>query len=92
MTYEEALGYLSSMQRFGIKPGLSRVEALALELGNPERRMKHLHIAGTNGKGSVAAMAESVLRQAGIKTGLFTSPPLPIRGEDQGLRQADKRR
>lgn len=76
MTYEEALGYLSSMQRFGIKPGLSRVEALALELGNPERRMKHLHIAGTNGKGSVAAMTESVLRQAGIKTGLFTSPHL----------------
>lgn len=76
MTYEQALGYLSSMQRFGIKPGLSRVGVLALELGNPQERMKHLHIAGTNGKGSVAAMAESVLRQAGIITGLFTSPHL----------------
>lgn len=76
MSYEDAIFYLSSMQRFGIKPGLLRTDMLSLALGRPERSMSHLHIAGTNGKGSVAVMCESVIRQAGIRTGLFTSPHL----------------
>jgi len=81
MTYCEAISYLGSMQRFGIKPGLLRTGSLCLALGRPERSMGHLHIAGTNGKGSVAVMCESVIRQAGIKTGLFTSPHLSDYGE-----------
>lgn len=76
MRYEDALSYLREHMRFGIKPGLLRTRALLSELGNPERRMRFLHIAGTNGKGSVAAMAESALRSCGIRTGLFTSPHL----------------
>lgn len=76
MKYEAAVGYLSSLTRFGIKPGLERTEALLEAMGNPERRMAHIHIAGTNGKGSVAAMLESALRDAGLTTGLFTSPHL----------------
>lgn len=76
MTYEDAISYLGSMQRFGIKPGLMRTDMLSLALKRPERSMNHLHIAGTNGKGSVAVMCESVIRQAGISTGLFTSPHL----------------
>lgn len=81
MTYEEAMGYLSSMTRFGIKPGLERVLAISLELGRPERAMRHLHVAGTNGKGSVATLSDSIFRASGIKTGLFTSPHLSYYGE-----------
>ena len=76
MQYEEAMSYLASASRFGIKPGLARTSALAAALGNPERHMRFVHIAGTNGKGSVSVMVESAIRQAGIRTGLFTSPHL----------------
>lgn len=76
MRYEDALSFLHEHMRFGIKPGLLRTKALLSEVGNPERSMRFLHIAGTNGKGSVAAMAESALRGCGIRTGLFTSPHL----------------
>lgn len=76
MTYEEALAFLTAHMRFGIKPGLLRTSALLGELGNPEKEMRYLHIGGTNGKGSVAAMVESALRHSGIRTGLFTSPHL----------------
>ncbi len=76
MRYEEALSFLHEHMRFGIKPGLLRTKALLSEMGNPERGMRFLHIAGTNGKGSVAAMTEAMLRGCGISTGLFTSPHL----------------
>jgi dihydrofolate synthase/folylpolyglutamate synthase len=76
MKYDAAVGYLSSLTRFGMKPGLERTEALLKAMGNPEHRMAHIHIAGTNGKGSVASMLESTLREAGHTTGLFTSPHL----------------
>ena len=74
MTYSEALDYISSVERFGSRPGLSRVKELLEKLGEPQRGMKFVHIAGTNGKGSCAAMLASVLKAAGYKTGLFTSP------------------
>ncbi|MDR0671462.1 MAG: bifunctional folylpolyglutamate synthase/dihydrofolate synthase [Oscillospiraceae bacterium] len=74
MTYEEALDYLHKVQRFGSKPGLQRVEALLAALGHPELSLRFVHVAGTNGKGSTAAMTESVLRAAGYRTGLFVSP------------------
>lgn len=60
----------------GIEPGLEVVTALIEELGNPQRDLKVIHVAGTNGKGSVCAMIESVLRASNLKTGLYTSPHL----------------
>ncbi len=60
----------------GIKPGLEVISALLEELGNPHQRLAVIHVAGTNGKGSVCAMLESVLRATGFKTGLYTSPHL----------------
>jgi dihydrofolate synthase/folylpolyglutamate synthase len=60
----------------GIKPGLEVIEALMQTLGNPHRNLAIIHVAGTNGKGSVCAMLESVLRASGFKTGLYTSPHL----------------
>lgn len=76
MTYKEALDYINSTERFGSRPGLSRVIELLAKLGDPHKGMKFVHIAGTNGKGSCAAMTASVLKTAGYKTGLFTSPYL----------------
>lgn len=76
MTYREAIGFLESLQMFGAKPGLERARRLAAALGNPQDRLRFIHVAGTNGKGSTCAMLESIYRQAGLKTGLFTSPHL----------------
>ena len=74
MTYKEALDYISFVERFGSRPGLSRIGELLERLGSPHKGMKFVHIAGTNGKGSCAAMTAGVLKAAGYKTGLFTSP------------------
>ena len=74
MTYKEALDYIHSVERFGSRPGLSRITELLEKLGEPHKDMKFVHIAGTNGKGSCAAMCASILKTAGYKTGLFTSP------------------
>lgn len=76
MDYQEALAYLDSVRWFGSKPGLERVRALLEKLGDPQKALKTVHIAGTNGKGSCAAMAASVLKAAGYRTGLYTSPYL----------------
>lgn len=62
--------------RFSGKPGLHRIRALCAALGNPQKGLKFVHLAGTNGKGSTAAMLAAVLQQAGYRTGLFTSPYL----------------
>ena len=74
MTYEQALDFIHSRIHLGTRKGLFRMEGLMEKLGNPEKRMKFVHIAGSNGKGSTATMCESVLRHAGYKTGLFLSP------------------
>ncbi len=71
-----ALGYLYALQYRGIKAGLKNITALLDGLGHPERRFPTVHIAGTNGKGSTAAMIASVLTAAGYRTGLYTSPHL----------------
>ncbi|MCL2083079.1 MAG: bifunctional folylpolyglutamate synthase/dihydrofolate synthase [Oscillospiraceae bacterium] len=76
MTYQQSLDYIHSLQKFGSKPGLERIRRLTDKMGNPEKKLKFVHITGTNGKGSTAVMAESVLRSAGYKTGLFISPYL----------------
>ncbi|MGX8692567.1 MAG: bifunctional folylpolyglutamate synthase/dihydrofolate synthase [Clostridia bacterium] len=76
MTYQEAIEYINGVRWLGSKPGLSRITELLERLGRPQDRLKFVHIAGTNGKGSCAAMTASVLRAAGFRTGLFTSPYL----------------
>ncbi|MBI2400427.1 MAG: bifunctional folylpolyglutamate synthase/dihydrofolate synthase, partial [Deltaproteobacteria bacterium] len=70
------IDYLYSLERHGIKPGLERVSALFTALGNPQDSFKSIHVAGTNGKGSVCSMTASVLIDAGFRTGLYTSPHL----------------
>lgn len=67
---------LFAKRQLGIKLGLDTMQALAEQLGNPQNNLSFIHIAGTNGKGSTAAMLESILRHAGFKVGLFTSPHL----------------
>lgn len=76
MTYAEALEFLHSLRPLGQVLGLDVMRALADRLGNPERQLRFIHIAGTNGKGSVAAMCHSVLTEAGYRCGLYTSPHL----------------
>ncbi len=76
MNPAEALAWLHSMQQFGIKLGLDNPRALLALLGHPEREVRCLHVAGTNGKGSVCALLDAVLRAAGHRTGLYTSPHL----------------
>ncbi|MDO5444099.1 MAG: folylpolyglutamate synthase/dihydrofolate synthase family protein [Eubacteriales bacterium] len=74
MTYEKAIEYINSTEWFGSKLGLERINELMDRLGNPQDKLKFVHIAGTNGKGSCSAMLASVLKAAGYKTGLYTSP------------------
>ncbi len=76
MTYEEALTYIHSVSWRGRKPGLERIRVLCDLLGNPQKKLHFIHVAGTNGKGSVSAMTDSILRAAGLKVGLYTSPYL----------------
>ena len=76
MTYEESLGWLYSTQQFGIKLGLDNIRRVLKALGDPHEQLSVLHVAGTNGKGSVCAMLEAILRAADYKTGLYTSPHL----------------
>ena len=74
MNYEQALEYIHAVQWAGHKPGLSRTRTLLAALGDPQRQLRFVHIAGTNGKGSTAAMMASCLRKAGYRVGLYTSP------------------
>ena len=74
MTYQEALAYIHAVHWQGHKPGLARTRALLAALGDPHKQLRFVHVAGTNGKGSTAAMLDSCLRAAGYRTGLFTSP------------------
>ncbi|GHV32981.1 bifunctional folylpolyglutamate synthase/dihydrofolate synthase [Clostridia bacterium] len=70
----EAVNYLNSVDFRGSRLGLDRLSELLSKLGEPQKRLKFIHVAGTNGKGSTCAMLASILRQAGYKTGLYTSP------------------
>lgn len=74
MTYDNALEYIHSFLKFGSKPGLERILALLDELGNPQKNLRIVHVAGTNGKGSTSTMLSNIFRADGKKTGLFTSP------------------
>ncbi|MSR66329.1 MAG: bifunctional folylpolyglutamate synthase/dihydrofolate synthase [Pedosphaera sp.] len=76
MTYSEAIQFLGELQIFGARFGLENIRRLAGLMGNPQDRLRFIHVAGTNGKGSTCAMLESIYRQAGLRVGLFTSPHL----------------
>jgi dihydrofolate synthase / folylpolyglutamate synthase len=76
MTYAEAVQFLYGLRLFGAKFGLENTFQLAALAGNPQERLRFIHVAGTNGKGSTCAMLESIYRAAGLRTGLFTSPHL----------------
>src|SRR5215468_1311907 len=81
MTYAEAIQFLYSLRWFGTKLGLANTFKLAGLAGNPQRDLRFIHVAGTNGKGSTCAMLESIYRAAGLRVGLFTSPHLVSFGE-----------
>lgn len=76
MTYEQCLKEMYSLRRFGIKLGLDIIENILNSLENPQRTFSSIHVAGTNGKGSIAASLAAILKDAGYKTGLYTSPHL----------------
>jgi dihydrofolate synthase/folylpolyglutamate synthase len=65
--------YLASLEKFGINLGLDRISILLDRLDDPQRRLKVIHVAGTNGKGSTCAMIASILKEAGFKVGLYTA-------------------
>src|SRR6266480_904968 len=94
MTYPDAIQFLYDLRLFGLKLGLDNTFKLAGLAGNPQRRLRFIHVAGTNGKGSTCAMLESIYRAAGLRVGLFTSPHLVSFGERiqvnrQFIRQAE---
>src|SRR5438045_1207113 len=76
MTYPEAIQFLYRLRWFGLKLGLENTFRLAARAGNPHQKLRFIHVAGTNGKGSTCAMLESIYRAAGLRVGLFTSPHL----------------
>ncbi len=76
LTYSEAVQFLYELRLFGMKLGLENTRQLAASVGDPHLRLRFIHVAGTNGKGSTCAMLEGIYRAAGLRVGLFTSPHL----------------
>ena len=74
MIYTEAVEYIHSLLKFGVRPGLSGMDALLSFLDNPQKDLKFIHVAGTNGKGSVSTALSNILVESGYRTGLYTSP------------------
>ena len=74
MTESQAIEYIHSREKFGSVPGLERISALCERLGDPQDKLRFVHVAGTNGKGSTSTMISQALIKAGYNTGLFTSP------------------
>jgi dihydrofolate synthase/folylpolyglutamate synthase len=92
--YEDSIAYLYGLQKYGIKLGLENTIRLLSLLDNPQNSFRSIHIAGTNGKGSTSAMIASILRAAGFRVGLFTSPHLVsfterIRVDDMEIREKE---
>jgi dihydrofolate synthase / folylpolyglutamate synthase len=81
VTYADAIQFLYQLRLFGLKLGLETTRLLAERLGHPERTLRFIHVAGTNGKGSTCAILESIYRRTGMRVGLFTSPHLVRFGE-----------
>jgi len=76
MSYQKTISYLFGLQKFGIKLGLSKITSLLKQLGDPHKKLRFIHIAGSNGKGSTAAFLTAILRQNGHRAALYTSPHL----------------
>ena len=76
MDYKESMEYIHSTYRFGSKLGLDNITRLMNKLNNPQDSINIIHVAGTNGKGSIAAMIQSILTKSGYSTGFFVSPYL----------------
>ncbi|MDI3309817.1 MAG: Mur ligase family protein [Thermoanaerobacterium sp.] len=76
MNYSDAIEYIHNTNKFGIKLGLENIRCLLERMGNPQKNLKFIHVAGTNGKGSTCAFINSILIDAGFKVGLYTSPYL----------------
>ncbi|MDF2591794.1 MAG: bifunctional folylpolyglutamate synthase/dihydrofolate synthase, partial [Clostridia bacterium] len=76
MNFEQTVHYIENSMRFGCRPGLERTAGLLELLGNPHKKIKFVHIAGTNGKGSTTAIISNILKHAGYKVGTYTSPHL----------------
>ncbi|MBQ7464430.1 MAG: bifunctional folylpolyglutamate synthase/dihydrofolate synthase, partial [Lachnospiraceae bacterium] len=74
MNYEDARKYIDSIARFGSKLGLDNIRNLMAYLGDPQEKIKMVHVAGTNGKGSTVAFLTGILMSAGYRTGMYTSP------------------
>ncbi len=74
MEYEKVLDYIHSLEKFGIKPGMERITSLCRALGDPQKKLRFIHVAGTNGKGSTSTMMSNICTESGYKTGLFISP------------------
>ncbi|MBT9139555.1 MAG: Folylpolyglutamate synthase [Dehalococcoidia bacterium] len=89
MNYAEALAWIHSLYRFGMNPGLERIKALLQRLGDPQKRLRCIHIAGTNGKGSTAAFLASMLEAEGKRVALYTSPYLEAFTNRMAINGAD---
>lgn len=89
MDYQEAMKYIQKTQYLGIKPGLQRIRVLLEHLGDPHKKLKYIHVAGTNGKGSTVAFMSSILAEAGYKVGIFTSPHIQRFSERIRINQAE---
>lgn len=89
MNYDEAIKFLRDLTTFGFNFGLGRIEELLRRLDDPHRKLKVIHVGGTNGKGSTATMITSVLQAAGYKVGIFTSPHLHSYGERYKINGAE---
>ncbi|MBS4460162.1 bifunctional folylpolyglutamate synthase/dihydrofolate synthase [Lactococcus petauri] len=85
MTIETALEWIHSRLKFNIRPGLTRIEALLKLLGNPEKELSMLHVAGTNGKGSTVAFTRAILEQLDLTVATFTSPFIETFGERMAI-------
>ncbi|MFQ5330201.1 MAG: bifunctional folylpolyglutamate synthase/dihydrofolate synthase, partial [Thermodesulfobacteriota bacterium] len=75
-SYKKTIEYLYGLQRFGVKMGLTSIRAILSLLGEPQKAFPVVHVGGSNGKGSTSVMAASMLREAGYRVGLYTSPHL----------------
>lgn len=71
MNCNEAIEYIHSLEKFGMRPGLERIGELCRALGEPQKGIKIIHVAGTNGKGSTSTIISCILQKAGFNTGLF---------------------
>lgn len=76
MTYQDAIAYMEAVKQRGIKPGIHRLSSLLDKLGNPQNSLKFIHVAGTNGKGSVCEFLSTILKTCGYRVGTYTSPAL----------------